>query len=137
MGKTKPCTQCGEEIYRECGFDINKDCFCSRQCRRVHHFYSKINKIPGQGPYGTCWEWLGQIGKNGYGAFGQKKKSAHRSSFVLSKGQPRNLVLHKCNNKKCCNPDHLYDGTYKENTRDAIRAGTKYKWTKDTRPNKK
>jgi hypothetical protein len=34
------------------------------------------------------------------------------------------MVLHKCGNRKCCNPDHLYDGTYQDNRRDSEVHGT-------------
>src|SRR6185295_3608021 len=37
------------------------------------------------------------------------------------------LFCHKCNNPPCCNPRHLYAGTYLDNTRDKIAAGTQYK----------
>lgn len=32
-------------------------------------------------------------------------------------------VLHKCNNKPCWNPDHLFLGTQTKNTTDAYRDG--------------
>lgn len=32
-------------------------------------------------------------------------------------------VLHTCSNKQCVNPDHLYLGTLKQNSADAVKAG--------------
>lgn len=32
-------------------------------------------------------------------------------------------VLHRCDNKKCVNPNHLYVGTKKQNTLDAVSRG--------------
>jgi len=77
-----------------------------------------------------CWEWTGSCGTPGYGnwgysAFGGKvNRAAHRASYELFYGQPQGLVLHKCGNRKCCNPDHLYDGSWQENRRDSELHGT-------------
>ena len=78
-----------------------------------------------------CWEWQGSVGNNGYGnwsysAFGGKRvRTAHRASFALFNGcEARGTVNHRCGNKRCCNPDHLYDGSQKQNVADAKRHGT-------------
>ncbi len=67
---------------------------------------------------GDCIEWTGKLNK-GYGIFYFKGKiwSAHRASFYVQNSCiPKDLyVCHKCNNKKCINPDHLYSGTPKQN----------------------
>jgi HNH endonuclease len=74
-----------------------------------------------------CWIYTGGWGSNGYGVIWHegKQKSVHRVSFELYKGPvpPGLYVLHKCNNKPCFNPDHLYAGTAKQNTADMIEAG--------------
>lgn len=72
-----------------------------------------------------CWEWLGSCGTPGYGNWGfGGMQGAHRATFKLFYGEPKAMVLHKCGNRKCCNPDHLYDGTSKDNRRDAEAHGT-------------
>jgi hypothetical protein len=78
-----------------------------------------------------CWEWRGSVGNHGYGnwsheAFGGKRvRTAHRASFALFNGfEADKLVLHRCGNKRCCNPDHLYCGSYEENVKDALRHDT-------------
>jgi hypothetical protein len=50
----------------------------------------------------------------------------HRFMWLLVNGYvgPNEVICHKCNNKECVNPDHLYSGTQKQNVKDSIDAGT-------------
>ncbi|WP_176218048.1 HNH endonuclease signature motif containing protein [Novosphingobium sp. B1] len=72
----------------------------------------------------SCWEWRGKVSHNGYGQFEHKGRSwrAHRYAYTLAKGDipPGMMVLHSCDNRRCCNPDHLRIGTAKDNWRDAF-----------------
>jgi hypothetical protein len=75
-----------------------------------------------------CWEW--QATKRnafGYGVFSFKGKKidAHRFSYSYYKSEIPNgfFVCHKCDNPKCCNPDHLFLGTPKDNVHDAMAKG--------------
>lgn len=78
-----------------------------------------------------CWLWNGQIGKRGYGMIGVPKRYgpriqyAHRVSWRLHRGEiPDGLsVLHRCDNPKCVNPDHLFLGTAGDNIRDCVAKG--------------
>ncbi len=77
-----------------------------------------------------CWYWTGAIKKNGYGAFSNQRLgfrngiTAHRASYHIFKGNPGELfVLHKCDVKKCVNPEHLFLGTSLDNNRDCIAKG--------------
>ena len=80
-----------------------------------------------------CWEWQGCLSKWGYGDIrigpvGNKKHvNAHRAAWLYFKRDiPESLfVCHKCDNRKCCNPDHLFLGTAKQNQHDMIRKGRK------------
>src|SRR5687767_13592759 len=74
-----------------------------------------------------CWEWQFSLNKFGYGKLGWKRKTcaAHRIAWWLTYGPiPEGLhVCHRCNNKRCVRPDHLYLATDDQNRRDAIRDG--------------
>jgi hypothetical protein len=82
-------------------------------------FWSKVNL---KGP-NECWEWKANLRK-GYGMFRISNKivSAHRVSWTMLRGDiPEGLlVLHKCNNEKCVNPNHLYLGTHGDNVTDMV-----------------
>lgn len=70
-----------------------------------------------------CLEWTGGL-SNGYGAFnyGGQNIRAHVVAYKLYHGKwAANFVCHTCDNRKCVAKDHLYDGTAKENTQDAVR----------------
>ena len=75
-----------------------------------------------------CWEWIAGRTEDGYGYFrdGKRGVRAHRFSYELYIGKIPDgmLVLHRCNNRKCVNPEHIYIGTQAENIRDSIAAGT-------------
>jgi hypothetical protein len=79
-----------------------------------------------------CWIYKGFKSAQGYGTISYK--SVQYRIHVLSyeaQNQRRDLsgenknICHKCNIKLCCNPDHLYFGTHRQNTIDALNNGSK------------
>src|ERR1700682_4170790 len=77
---------------------------------------------------GDCFNYVGSYSGMGYGRIcvgGRAELKAHRVAYALAyQRDPMDLkVLHTCDNPKCCNPDHLFLGTYKDNNNDRAKKG--------------
>lgn len=138
-GRLKPCLNCGRDFW--CvpfnddptnGFEKK---YCSNACYRAKQWHEDPDarmwaKVDKNGPNG-CWVYKGARDRRGYGRPGRLTGGkngrfyAHRRAYEIYIGPiPAGmLILHRCDNPPCCNPDHLFLGTDADNTADKIRKG--------------
>ena len=96
------------------------------QALRLESTSSIIDKILNKVEYNFethCWEWTKGLNSNGYAqmSINNKKESVHRIMYTYIYGdipEDKPYILHRCDNRKCCNPMHLYAGTPQNNMDD-------------------
>lgn len=94
----------------------------------MQDFFEKYDDRIMPEPMSGCFLWTGSWAKSGYGNFTRYNRThyAHRSAYeaIHGVGSAKGLVVrHRCDNRCCCNPDHLEIGTQKDNCDDAWRRG--------------
>lgn len=91
----------------------------------AERFWPKVDQRGGD--VDQCWPWIAGRWPTGYGQFFMPGRGpvnnrvyAHRIAYELHYGPiPKGLfVLHRCDNRPCCNPTHLWLGTIGDNNRD-------------------
>lgn len=74
-----------------------------------------------------CLVWQGGVQSKGYGTIrcNGKYEKTHRIAYLAAFGEiPDGMhVLHKCDNRRCCEPSHLFLGTNADNIEDKMRKG--------------
>lgn len=114
-----------ETLYRnpcECQSDIEGKMEASMNDKDnelkpfLYKFWERINKTK------SCWIWIGAKNSGGYGILrvNNFQMRAHRFSYQAFFGRisDKICVLHKCDNKICVNPEHLFLGTRIDNNKD-------------------
>jgi hypothetical protein len=116
-----PCEGCGK-LLKNFGSVGNHSKF-AKDCTPAMRFWGKVKRAEN-----GCWLWQGAVNTTGYGMANwtrSKNLVAHRLAWELLRGQPPAglRALHKCDTPRCVNPDHIFWGTQKDNSADAMAKG--------------
>lgn len=102
------------------------------EVRLLRGFDREHGPVPPHAPeLGPCWPWTGALTGDGYGCIQINGKAVytHRAALEASLGRPLAIGMfacHKCENRACGRPSHLYEGTISDNNTDV--------WTVRKRP---
>ncbi len=115
---------CGCLTYKERPYKFDENYINNVKERFKKHFIIEND----------CWIWSKTKNNFGYGvvSFKGKKEKAHRISYEIFKEPiPKGMyVLHRCDEPRCVNPDHLWLGTQGDNMRDMHKKKRHSPWKK-------
>jgi hypothetical protein len=94
--------------------------------------HARIMRHVTEEPNTGCWLWTGFVGKHGYPYIGMRTPTGYRpvragramlqvATGDIGEGME---ACHKCHQKSCVNPAHLYWGTRSQNCIDSINRGS-------------
>lgn len=103
------------------------------ESKRIKRFWSRVDI---RGP-DECWNWNHAMNRSGYGivklwalADRGKAVTAHRFAWAVANGPvPKGsgyhgtVVAHRCDNRRCCNPAHLFLTDQRGNLQDCLDKG--------------
>ena len=100
--------------------------------KTLNEFWKKIDVKNAE----DCWNWLGAINKDGYGRPRFKGQLIYSHRLSLQYSEPNldltgKVVMHICDNPKCCNPKHLLVGTHADNQSDKFKKNRQAKGEKN------
>jgi hypothetical protein len=111
-------------IAKEAGADIKTQMGAYVGDLAVQRFWAKVS-LPED--LDACWEWIGAEFGKGYGGFWLENDwwRAHRAAWYMFNGPIPDgmMVCHKCDNRKCVNPKHLFLGSASDNAQDCTTKG--------------
>ena len=91
--------------------------------RMRERFLNYVHVEPNTG----CWIWAASFAPNGYGRFkldNTRISKAHRASYAIFKKDPEKwLCCHRCDNRWCVNPEHIFLGSDLDNNKDMMAKG--------------